>query len=157
MGRPRRRFCTVITRWTLTALAAAATLTVAGCSSQQSDFQPPPDQVIAGTAQMTVNGQDAGTTDSVSCRTVGPMTMIETGPEDAGMFTMIMAEDKQVVRIVRIQDLSGFTGSYNSGLGGEANVTMNGRTFDISGTAVGFETADPSFRAPGSFQLMVSC
>lgn len=106
---------------------------------------------------MTVNGEDAGTTKSVQCRTIGPMTMIETGSKDAGMFAMIWAEDKQVVRIVRIQDLSGYTGSYNTGLGGEASVTMQDRTFDISGTAEGFETADPSFRAPGSFQLKVSC
>lgn len=107
---------------------------------------------------MTINGQDAGTTTSVQCTTVGPLTTIETGDQEAaGMFAMIKAEDKQVVRIVRIQDLGGFTGSYNSGLGGEADVSMEDRTFDISGTAVGFETAEPSFRVPGSFQLKVSC
>ena len=106
---------------------------------------------------MTVNGQDAGLTKAVQCSTIGPMTMIETGPEDGGMFAMLWTEDKQVVRIVRIQDVSGYTGSYNFGLGGEANVSMDGRTFDISGTADGFETAEPSFRAPGSFQLKVSC
>jgi ipoprotein LpqH len=157
MGRPRRRFCTVTTRWVLNTCAAAAVLTVAGCSSSPAEFQARPGELIAGTAQVTVNGQDAGTTDSVQCTTVGPMTMIETGPGDDSVFAMIWAEDEQVVRIVRIQDLSGFTGSYNSGLGGEANVSMTGRTFDINGTAEGFETADPSFRAPGSFQLRVSC
>ena len=106
---------------------------------------------------MTVNGEEAGITQSVQCRTIGPMTMIETGAEDNGMFAMIWAEDKQVVRIVRIQDVSGYTGSYNFGLGGEANVSMDERTFDISGTADGFETAEPSFRAPGSFRLKVAC
>lgn len=106
---------------------------------------------------MTVNGEDADLTQTVRCRTIGPMTMIETGPEDAGMFAMIWAEDKQVVRIVRIYDVGGYTGSYNSGLGGEANVSMTGRTFDISGTADGFETDEPSFRASGTFQLKVSC
>ncbi|MCH9708894.1 MAG: lipoprotein LpqH [Actinomycetia bacterium] len=145
------------TRWALNALAAAATLTVAGCSSQPGEYDPPPGAVTAGTAQMTVNGQDAGTTKSVECSTVGPLTTIKTGNQESGVFAMIMAEDAQVVRIVRIQDLSGFTGSYNSGLGGEANVAMIGRTFDISGTAEGFETAEPSFRASGSFQLKVSC
>ncbi|GJF10897.1 hypothetical protein NGTWS0302_27430 [Mycolicibacterium cyprinidarum] len=145
-------------RWVLSVFAAAATLTVAGCSSQPSEFEPPPGVLIAGTAQMTVNGQDAGASDTVQCMTVGPMTMIQTAPDEGeGMFAMLWAEDKQVVRIVRIHDLSGFTGSYNSGLGGEANVSMTGRTFDINGTADGFATADPSFRAPGSFQLKVSC
>ena len=111
----------MITRWALNACLAAAALTVAGCSSQPSDYQPPPGGLIAGTAQMTVNGQDTGTTDAVQCLTVGPMTMIHTGAENAGAFAMIMTEDKQVVRIVRINDLGGYTGSYNSGLGGEAS------------------------------------
>lgn len=147
----------MITRWALNAFVAAAALTVAGCSSQPSDYQPPPGGLIAGTAQMTVNGQDTGTTDLVQCSTVGPMTMIKTGATNAGAFAMIMTEDKQVVRIVRIQDMGGYTGSYNSGLGGEASVSMNARTFEISGTADGFETAEPSFRAPGSFKLKVAC
>ena len=34
---------------------------------------------------------------------------------------------------------------------------MTGRTYDISGTADGFETDNPSFRKPGTFSLKVSC
>jgi ipoprotein LpqH len=42
--------------------AAAATLAVAGCSSGPPDYQPAPGTLVAGTAQMTVNGQNIGTT-----------------------------------------------------------------------------------------------
>ena len=34
---------------------------------------------------------------------------------------------------------------------------MTGRTYDISGTADGFHTDNPSFRANGTFAIKVSC
>jgi len=51
----------------------------------------------------------------------------------------------------------GFTGSYNAGLGGDAEVTMTGRTYDITGTADGFDTENPSFRTSGEFSIKVAC
>ena len=79
-ARPRRRFCTV--RIHLPAAAAIA-LALAGCSSAPPEYQPPPGSLVAGTAQATVNGQDAGTTDAVQCTATGPLTTITTG-DDAG-------------------------------------------------------------------------
>ena len=55
---------------------------------------------------------------------------------------------------VGINNLGGFTGSYNAGLGGTAKVTIPaGRTYDITGTADGFDTAKPSFRTCGTFSV----
>jgi ipoprotein LpqH len=34
---------------------------------------------------------------------------------------------------------------------------MTGRTYDIVGTADGFETDNPSFRTTGIFQIKISC
>ena len=42
-------------------------------------------------------------------------------------------------------------------LGGTAKVTMTGATYDISGTADGFKTDNPSFRTGGTFAIKVSC
>jgi hypothetical protein len=58
---------------------------------------------------------------------------------------------------VSINNLGGFTGSYNAGLGGNADVTMTGRTFAITGTATGFATDQPSFRKDGTFDIKVAC
>ena len=58
---------------------------------------------------------------------------------------------------VSINNLGGFTGSYNAGLGGNAEVTMAGSTYDITGTADGFATDNPSFRTGGTFAIKVSC
>lgn len=110
---------------------------------------------------MTVNGQDTGTTDSVRCESAGTLMMITTGDRDdpagSGISAMIASKDELVVREIGIRNLGGFTGSYNEGLGGEASVTMTDRTYDISGTADGFATDNPSFRTTGNFQIKISC
>jgi ipoprotein LpqH len=134
---------------------------LAGCSSQPPEYQPPPGALVAGTAQVTVNGQDTGTTDAVQCDSAGTLMIINTGdrfdPQASGISAMVASEDELVVREVGIRNLGGFTGSYNDGLGGEASVTMTGRTYDIVGTADGFETDNPSFRTTGIFQIKISC
>ncbi|CAA0101591.1 Lipoprotein LpqH [Mycolicibacterium vanbaalenii] len=108
---------------------------------------------------MTVNGEDIGTTESVQCSEAGPLTTITTGEggESAGISALLASEDELIVKNVSVRDLGGFTGSFNAGLGGEATVTMAGRTYSIDGTAEGFETANPSFRTSGTFKIKVAC
>ena len=132
-------------------------LAMAGCSSGPPDYRPAPGTLVAGTAQLTVNGHDAGTTEAVQCSATGPLTTIATGDQASGVTTMISNEDQLTAESVAIRNIGGFTGSYNAGLGGTAKVTMTGRTYDITGTADGFDTANPSFRASGTFAIKVSC
>jgi ipoprotein LpqH len=136
---------------------AAVTLALAGCSSGPPEYEPAPGTLVAGTAQVTVNGQDAGTTEAVQCDSTGPLTTITTGDQASGVTAMVSNQDELVAETVTIRDLGGFTGSYNAGLGGDAEVTMTGRTYDITGTADGFKTDSPSFRASGTFAIKVSC
>jgi ipoprotein LpqH len=139
-------------------LATAATaLALTACSSGPPDYQPGPGTLVAGTAQVTVNGQDAGTTDAVQCNAIGPLTTITTGDQSSGVTAMVTNRDRLVAESVSIRDVGGFTGSYNDGLGGDATVNMTGRTYDITGTADGFNTDSPSFRASGTFAMKVSC
>ena len=148
-------------RWAVTATAAVTAAALTGCSSPPPEYQPPPGALVAGTAQVTVNGADTGTTDSVQCDPAGTLMIISTGnpddPDASGISAMIASKDELVVREVGIRNLGGFTGSYNDGLGGEASVTMTGRTYDIEGTADGFATDNPSFRTTGNFQIKISC
>jgi ipoprotein LpqH len=141
-------------RWVIAAVAVTA---IAGCSSEPPEYTPAPGTLVAGTAQVTVNGQDTGTTTAVQCSTTGPLTTIDTGDQASGVTAMISNEDELTAESVGINNVSGFTGSYNAGLGGTANVTMAGRTYDITGTADGFDTAKPSFRTSGTFSIKVSC
>ncbi|KMO73583.1 hypothetical protein MCHUDSM44219_04156 [Mycolicibacterium chubuense] len=138
-------------------VGAAALAAVAGCSSSPPDYRPPAGQLVAGTAQVTVNGQDVGTTEAVQCTPAGTMTTISTGDAGSGVSAVVSNADALTVRAVGIRDLGGFTGSYNEGLGGKAAVTMSGRTYEITGTADGFATDNPSFRTSGTFAIRVSC
>lgn len=106
---------------------------------------------------MTVNGQSAGTTDTVQCSQAGPLTTITTGDDVSGVSILVASEKELVAKEVGIRDLGGFTGSFNAGLGGDATVTMSGRTYVFTGTADGFETANPSFRTTGTFEIKVAC
>jgi ipoprotein LpqH len=141
-------------RW---AVAATAVTAIAGCSSEPPDYQPPPGALAAGTAQVTINGQDTGTTDAVQCSSTGSLTTITTGDQASGVTAMVSNQDQLAAESVAINNLGGFTGSYNAGLGGTAKVAMTGRTYDITGTADGFDTAKPSFRTTGTFAIKVSC
>ena len=136
---------------------AVATLAVAGCSSGPPDYKPGPGMLVAGTAQVTVNGQNVGTTEAVSCTPAGSLTTITTGDQTSGVTALISNKDELAADAVSINNVGGYTGSYNRGLGGEAKVTMTGRTYDISGTADGFDTANPSFRKAGTFAIKVAC
>jgi ipoprotein LpqH len=137
--------------------AAAATLAVAGCSSGPPDYRPAPGTLVAGTAQVTVNGQNIGTTEAVQCTPAGSLTTISTGDQTSGITTLVSNKDELTTEAVSINNVGGFTGSYNAGLGGTAKVTMTGRTYDISGTADGFNTDNPSFRTSGTFAIKVAC
>jgi ipoprotein LpqH len=134
-----------------------AVAAIAGCSSEPPEYKPVPGALVAGTAQVTINGQDTGTTDAVQCSSAGSLTMIDTGDQAAGVTAMVSSTDELTAESVGINNLGGFTGSYNAGLGGTAKVTMTGRTYDIIGTADGFDTANPSFRVSGTFAIKVSC
>jgi hypothetical protein len=137
--------------------AAAATLAVAACSSGPPAYQPAPGTLVPGTAQMTVNGQNIGTTEAVQCTPAGSLTTITTGDQTSGITSLISNKDELTAASVSINNVGGFTGSYNAGLGGTATVTMTGRTYDITGTADGFDIANPSFRTNGTFAIKVAC
>lgn len=142
-----------------TCCATAVVLASAACSSSP-DYAPPKGELVAGTAQITVNGNDAGTTDAVQCDTTGYLTTITTGDQASGVTAMVSNQEDLAVESVNINDIGGFTGSYTAGVGTapeDAEISMTGRTYDISGAADGFNTDNPSFRASGTFSIRVSC
>jgi ipoprotein LpqH len=138
-------------------LVAAVALVIAGCSSQPPPDEPLPGTLVLGTAQVTVNDTNTGTTEAVQCTPAGTLTTITTGDEQSGVTAMVSSDQALTVESVSIRDVAGFTGSYNAGLGGEAEVSLTGRTYTITGTADGFQTANPGVRASGTFAITVAC
>ena len=140
-------------------LAAAAMLMIgitAGCSSDKAAPHKP-GVLPPGTAVLSVDGKDVGTTYSVRCESIDWMTRIHTTLDRSGVSAMLSNADHLKAEFVRLQDLGGFTGSYERGLQGEATVTMTGATYHISGAALGFNDAKRTQLAAETFTIRVSC
>jgi ipoprotein LpqH len=117
----------------------------------------PPGALVAGTAQVTVNGNDLGKFHAVQCSPAGPFLTISTGNDQQGTAALVSSTDGLTAKWVKIRDLGGFTGSFNEGLGGNATVSLDGATYTITGSADGFDTDNPSFRSTGTFTIKAAC
>ena len=125
-----------------------------GCSSGSA--KPKPGTLPAGTARVTIDGRDAGTTAAVQCADVRWTTTIKTGDDAAGTTAMLSEKGKTTVEFVRIRNLNGFSGDYNLNLDGSAAVAVTDATYDITGTVRGF---GPTSIAPTTkpFTIKVAC
>ena len=141
---------------------------MAACSSGSAPAPPTPEgSLVAGTAQITVNDDDLGGSAvsgesrvefrAVKCTPAGEYLTISTGTDQQGSTVVVSNADGLVAKSVTIHDLGNFTGSFNEGLGGKAEVSLNGATYTISGTAEGFNTDKPSFRSSGTFTIKAAC
>jgi hypothetical protein len=140
-------------------VAAAAMLLIgvtAGCSSDQA-APARPGVLPPGTAVLTVDGKDVGTTYSVRCESIDWMTRIHTDVQASALSAMLSNANKLRAESVRLQDLAGFTGSYERELQGEAAVTMTGPTYHITGAALGFNRDQPTRLKAETFSIAVSC
>jgi hypothetical protein len=134
-------------------VAAVAALTVAllgACTSRQ------PTQ-IASTASVTVNGNDRNF-HIVKCGQRDWTRTIDIGSDFAGAKLIIDASAQPAsLESVRIQNLGGFSGMYSRGDGGNADMSMTGDKFTISGTANGYKTDKPSEPATATYKIFVTC
>ncbi|OBH10636.1 lipoprotein LpqH [Mycobacterium sp. E1747] len=126
-----------------------------GCSSTPP-LRARPGTLAPGTAQLSVQGEKVVTTTAVRCSTVGSHTMIEAGGAQEGATVLLSNAGPLAVGFVRIRQPGGFIGDYNQGLEGDASVTVTGSTYDITGSALGY---DPSSVEPTKqpFTIRVSC
>ena len=73
--------------------------------------------------------------------------------------TVVIDEHAQplVTKSVRIQNLGGFTGMYSQDDGDDANMSLSGDRFTITGTANGFKTDKPGEPAAADFKIIATC
>jgi lipoprotein LpqH len=134
---------------------AVATVMLSGCSDNAAT--PPRGVLPPGTAVLSVDGKDVGTTYSVRCQTIDWMTRIHTDLHASKVSAMLSNADKLKAEFVRFDDVDGFTGSFEHALQGEASVTMTGRTYHITGAALGFNNAERTRLKAETFTINVSC
>lgn len=128
----------------------------AGCSSGTASVKRRPATLPPGTAQVTINGKDVGTTGAVHCAPDEGLTTIKTGDDASGATVMVSNAAKLKVEFVRIRNLNGFSGDYNVDLEDNAAVALIASTYDIRGAALGY---GPTSFVPTkeSFTIKVAC
>jgi ipoprotein LpqH len=134
---------------------AVTTVMISGCSDTAAT--PPRGVLPPGTAVLSVDGKDVGTTYSVRRQTIDWMTRIHTDLHASKVSAMLSNTDKLKAEFVRFDDVDGFTGSFEHALQGEASVTMTGRTYHITGAALGFNNAERTRLKAETFTINVSC
>jgi hypothetical protein len=113
--------------------------------------------VPAGTAKITIDGHDAGTSNNVQCAQITSLTTIAIGDDQPRAQVQLSDAAGLTVEAVRIKGFHGFDGSYDRGLGGHARVNVVESTYNVSGTADGFDTDNPNRVHPTDFTISVAC
>lgn len=134
-----------------TTTAVAVAVAVLGACS------PRPQTPISSTASVTVNGKDAKI-HVVRCSQLEWYRTIDIGG-DYSRATVVIDQRKEplTAESVRIQNLGGFTGMYSQGDGGDADMSLSGDKFTITGTANGFKTDTPGEPATATFKITATC
>ena len=134
-------------------LVAAAALTVAllGACTSRSSTQ------ISSSASVTINGHER-TFHIVKCGQREWTRMIDIGSNFSGA-EVIVDEGAQpaATQSVRIRNVGGFSGMYSRGAGGNADMSMTGDKFTLSGSANGYRSDNPSEPATATFKIVVTC
>lgn len=123
---------------------------LAACTSR------PPTQ-LANTATVTVDGNDTKF-NVVRCGQLEWTRTINIGSDFAGAKVML---DQRAERLstesVHIQNVGGFTGMYSRGDDGNAETSLSGERFTITGTAHGHKAGKPEQPATASFKIVTTC
>ena len=138
-------------------VAVCGVAVVAGCSSKPGTSAQPPGSLPPMTAQVTINGKSAGTTNSIQCTQDGWLNTIETGDQQSGVRVVITTGDTMNAQSVVINNVGDFNGSVWQNNIGKAQASMIGATFRITGTAEGSTTAEPNKRTTANFDIKANC
>lgn len=132
----------------------SVTLVATGCSS---GF----DALGTHTAQVLINGSEVAEQPLVKCRQVQWVWFIESLEPTPGFTAQISTGDTVQARLVRIENLGGFTGGAWDATATapdvEADADIIDGTFTIAGTAMGFYHDDPAETTTASFEIRTDC
>lgn len=145
-------------RFVAVAGAMAVAVGVVGCSSSPPpEPKQPPGSLPPGTAQVQVDGRDAGRTIDVDCGQVQWSMFIDIGDNKSGAQVAFNTDNGFTPTSVQITDMAGFTGSFQRDIQGDAKVAMLGSTYQITGTASGFTDEAPNKNVTKAFDIKANC
>jgi ipoprotein LpqH len=138
--------------------ASILAASLAGCGD---DKQSPP-----ASAKMVVEGQEQDVPEPVVCTTTDDSLNVTTGDPltPTGIGAVLTKTDPPEVESVGLGIVNGLTLAYGKDMGAptgvnqsNAEVTKDGNTYKITGTAMGFDTANPAEPVYKGFELEVTC
>jgi hypothetical protein len=151
---------TTIPTITRVAVVAAVSALLAGggtaCTSRRTVTRPGSGVLPPGTAQLAIEDRELAAPGKVQCAADEWLTTITIGDDASGVTVTVSKTGQLSVESVLIRALGGFTGNYNRGLDGHADVTMIESTYDITGVAQGY-TATSFERTMRPFAIKVAC
>lgn len=137
---------------------AAAALVASGCSTGY-------EALGTRTAHVMVNGVEISDQLRVTCEQVQWVWFIDSIQESPGFTAQVRTGADVDARLVRIENLGGFTGSaWNATVRApstppavEADAKVVRGTFEISGAAMGFYQDDPAEISTATFEIRTDC
>ncbi|RAU97486.1 hypothetical protein DQP56_13660 [Mycolicibacter senuensis] len=126
------------------------------CSPRHTATRPGTGVLAPGTVQLAVDHRDLAAPEKVQCASDEWLTTITIGDDASGATVTVSKTGQLTVESVLIRALGEFTGNYNRGLDGDAEVTMIESTYDITGVAQGY-TATSFERTVRPFAIKVAC
>lgn len=111
------------------------------------------------TATVSINGKAMEATPKMRCHQTQWTWFIETLDQSPGFRAQVQTGNTVDAKLVRIDDLGGFTGSAWDDEGTPVNVdaTLVDGTFTITGTATGYFRNDPSETTTAPFEIRTDC
>lgn len=113
----------------------------------------------AGTARVTIDGQDHPVEGTVVCATVAGNVTLTVGQGMTAVSATVSEGDQPSVTAVALGNVDGVSLGYTSGVpGGDATATKAGSEYTITGHATGMDTANPmAGPVTKPFELAVTC
>lgn len=115
-----------------------------------------PEKVPQKTARITMNG-NTHTSHAVSCTQLQWILTVNISAAPAHIQVVLKLDsDKPKPESVNIDNLDGFTGAADAGVG-DAEAFFTGTTYTITGTAQGSNPRDPNTPLTKSFRIEAGC
>lgn len=135
---------------------------VSACSSGYQQAKLAAGALPGGDAQVAIDNHSIGLAHAVDCRadqTLTTASISDTGRSGppASVVATIDGANSLVVQSVTISGIDGFTGSYWRDVQGNATAKMTHQTYEIDGSAIGYEAKAPHQRVTRDFSVRFAC
>jgi lipoprotein LpqH len=143
---------------------AVLVVAISGCSGTQSSksgstSSAPGSASAAGPTRVIVDGTDQKVTGPVTCTPSGDNTNISVGDATAGIGAVVSNATPPVVHSVGLGTVNGVTLGFADAAPGDGNAsaTKTGNSYQITGTAVGMDSANGQQQKTSTFELDLNC